>query len=100
MALTDKLTTIANAIRAKTGKTDAMTLDAMATEIESMSGSNTINQANIPDYIKTAVLDVANKVESVRKSDSIVFMAMSDSHHIGTQSNGWGTLMNKSNLHA
>lgn len=100
MALTDKLTAIANAIRAKTGKTDAMTLDAMATEIESMSGSNTINQANIPDYIKTAVLDVANKVESVRKSDSIVFMAMSDSHHVGTQSNGWGPLMNKSNLHA
>ena len=33
MALTDKLTTIADAIRDKTGGTEAMTLDQMATEI-------------------------------------------------------------------
>lgn len=34
MALTDKLTAIADAIRSKTGKTDALTLDAMPGEIE------------------------------------------------------------------
>ena len=39
MALTDKLTAIADAIRAKTGKTNAMTLDEMASEISSISGS-------------------------------------------------------------
>lgn len=33
MALTDKLTAIADAIRGKTGKTEEMTLDQMATEI-------------------------------------------------------------------
>ena len=33
MALTDKLVAIADAIRGKTGKTDALTLDQMATEI-------------------------------------------------------------------
>lgn len=33
MAITDKLTAIADAIRGKTGKTDALTLDQMATEI-------------------------------------------------------------------
>lgn len=33
MALTDKLTNIADAIRGKTGKTEEMTLDQMATEI-------------------------------------------------------------------
>ena len=33
MALTDKLSAIANAIRSKTGGTDALTLDQMATEI-------------------------------------------------------------------
>ena len=33
MALTDKLTSIADAIRGKTGKTEEMTLDQMATEI-------------------------------------------------------------------
>lgn len=37
MALTNKLTAIANAIRAKTGKIEAMTLDQMPIEIESIS---------------------------------------------------------------
>ena len=36
MALTDKLSAIGNAIRAKTGKTDKLTLDEMPTEIESI----------------------------------------------------------------
>lgn len=39
MALTDKLTAIADAIRAKTGKSDAMTLEQMPGEIEGISGS-------------------------------------------------------------
>lgn len=34
MALTDKLTAIADAIRSKTGKTEAMTMEQMVTEIE------------------------------------------------------------------
>lgn len=38
MALTDKLTAIANAIRAKTGKVATMTLAEMPTEIASISG--------------------------------------------------------------
>ena len=38
MALTDKLTNIANAIRSKTGGTDALTLEQMVTEIEGISG--------------------------------------------------------------
>ena len=38
MALTDKLTAIANAIRAKTGKNDTMTLEQMPTEIASITG--------------------------------------------------------------
>ena len=37
MALTDKLTAIANAIRAKTGKTESLTLEQMPTEIESIA---------------------------------------------------------------
>ena len=37
MALTEKLGNIADAIRGKTGKTDAMTLDQMVTEIEGIS---------------------------------------------------------------
>lgn len=38
MALTNKLTAIANAIRAKTGKSAALSLDDMVTEIGSISG--------------------------------------------------------------
>lgn len=40
MALGDKLTAIANAIREKTGKTDKLTLDDMVTEILNISGSS------------------------------------------------------------
>ena len=36
MALTDKLTAIANAIRTKTGRTDSLTLDQMASEIDNI----------------------------------------------------------------
>lgn len=44
MAITDKLTAIADAIRAKTGKTDSLTLDEMVTEISSISGiSSTVD---------------------------------------------------------
>ena len=37
MAITNKLTAIADAIRSKTGKTDTMTLEQMATEISNIS---------------------------------------------------------------
>lgn len=37
MALTDKLTAIADAIREKTGSTNTMTLDEMATVIQNIS---------------------------------------------------------------
>ena len=40
MALTNKLTAIADAIRSKTGKTGTMTLDQMPTEIESISSGS------------------------------------------------------------
>lgn len=46
MALTDKLTAIANAIRAKTGKTGSMTLDEMVIEINSI----VVGEAAEPDF--------------------------------------------------
>ena len=39
MALTNKLTEIANAIRAKTGSTEKLTLDGMASAISNISTS-------------------------------------------------------------
>lgn len=79
---------------------DNLNSNNLPATINTITPSDIIKQSDIPDYIKTAAFEVAKKVENVRKSDSVVFMAMSDSHHIGAQSNGWGPLMNKSNLHA
>lgn len=107
MALTNKLTAIANAIRSKSGKTAALTLDEMPTEIEALSVEEIIKHAEIPDYVKEAALEVARKVRSVQTDDSIVFLAMSDSHYYGEQGESGvddyvdanGTQGNVSNLH-
>lgn len=47
MALTDKLTAIANAIRAKTGKSATMTIDEMPTEIANISGGGGITPVTV-----------------------------------------------------
>ena len=52
-------------------------------EVEA-SAADTIQHANIPDYVKIAVLEVAKKVAEVRASDSIVFLAASDAHQLDT----------------
>ena len=52
MALTDKLTAIADAIRAKTGKSNTMTLDSMVTEIASISGSGSSTVDNRRYFVK------------------------------------------------
>ena len=44
MALTDKLTAIANAIRAKDGSTATMTLDQMPEKIAAISGSPIVDE--------------------------------------------------------
>lgn len=49
MALTDKLTNIANAIRSKTGKTNSLTLDTMVTEIQSISGGGGGGGGELPE---------------------------------------------------
>ena len=49
MALTDKLTNIANAIRAKTGGTAELSLDDMVTEINDLSTG--------PSYVEVATED-------------------------------------------
>lgn len=53
MALTDKLKTIADAIRSKTGSTEELTLDQMATEIEGISsggGSASVAEKDVNFY--------------------------------------------------
>ena len=86
MALTDKLTAIANAIRAKDGSTASMTLDQMPGKIAAITTSDNIVHGDIPDYIKAAALEVAKKVRAVQTEESITFIAMSDSHQLDTSS--------------
>lgn len=87
MALTDKLTNIAEAIRNKTGKTDLMTLAQMPEEIANISSEELINHVDIPDYVKKEVLSLAKKIEQVKQNDSIMFIAMSDMHYYNGQKN-------------
>lgn len=84
MALTDKLTDIADAIRAKSGKTAALTLDEMPAEIEALSIEQ-LKASEYPSYVHSEVIEMVNKVRSVQKNDSIVFLAMSDSHYPADQ---------------
>ena len=88
MALTDKLTNIADAIRNKTGKTNTMTLDEMPLEIANITSDTSkilLSSTNYPEYVHSELLEIINKVRSVRKSDSIIFVALSDSHYPGDQ---------------
>ena len=65
MALTDKLTAIANAIRAKTGKTAKMTMAEMATEITNIPQTSTGEADGIIMRTATSITnDTATKVAS------------------------------------
>ena len=86
MALTDKLTAIANAIRAKDGSIATMTLEQMPEKIAAIKTADNIVHGDIPDYIKAAALEVAKKVRAVQTEESITFIAMSDSHQLDTSS--------------
>lgn len=44
-----------------------------------------INDSDIPDYVKIEALELYEKVQSVKKDDSIIFLAMSDSHYPAEQ---------------
>lgn len=97
------LTHTANRIRAKTGDTAKIVWDAdkgFGNAVDAISGSEKIQHADIPDYVKAEALSVAEKVKAVLKSDSIVFLAVSDFHHAGEQTDSWQTNINAGNLHA
>ena len=100
MALTDKLTAIANAIRTKDGSTASMTLDQMPEKITAITTADIISQADIPTYVKDEALSVAAKVKNVQNANTLTFFVISDPHHCASQSDGWAAQTNESNLHA
>lgn len=74
-------------------------LNGQAVRVD-VSAADAIQHADIPDYVKSEALAVADKVKAVLKSDGIVFLAVSDFHHAGEQTDGWQTNINAGNLHA
>ena len=75
MALTDKLTAVADAIRNKTGKTEVMTLDQMPVEIDGINtGGGQINTGTCS--VKIAVPGTGNyyfAYEQVESSGNIAY---------------------------
>ena len=82
MALTDKLTAIADAIREKTGSTAPLFLDAMPSHIRSIQTVSS-DTTGIPDYVVTEGKRVASGMISKRGSNSITAVLLSDSHDLG-----------------
>lgn len=82
MALIDKLTNIANAVREKTGVTSKLTLDAIPGLIRNIQ-SGTSEYPGVPTDIVTEAKRVASSINSKKTANSITFIVMSDSHELG-----------------
>lgn len=76
MALTDKLTAIADEIRLKTGLSDELTLEQMALDI---AASPSIAK-DIPSYVIAEAERVSEVVKSLQNENTLSFIAMSDTH--------------------
>ena len=75
---------IAAAIRAKNGGSTTYKIGEMAAAVQALQSADSIQHADIPDYVKAAALAVASKVRAVQTSESITFIAMSDAHQLDT----------------
>lgn len=76
MALTDKLTAIADATRAKTGTTNQMTLDEIATAINGISGGNIEVKSFVPAQaanVTTATIDLTNYINNIQDEFVMVY---------------------------
>ena len=75
---------IAAAIREKTGGTETYKVAQMGNAVRAIPSKDNIVHADIPNYVKMEALEVAKKVQAVRTSESIVFIAASDAHQLDT----------------
>lgn len=76
MALTDKLTAIADAIREKTALSDSLSLDQMVLDINSLQAPI----GDVPSYVLSEATRVANAVTPLLPSNGLCFIALSDVH--------------------
>lgn len=81
MALTSKLTAIADEIRGKTGLSDAITLDQMVLDIASIPTA----AKDVPSYVQNEAERVAVAVKVLQSDSTVSFIGMSDVH-IGSDS--------------
>ena len=87
MALIDKLTAIANAIRGKTGKADALTLDQMAMEIEAIENGSGVDylvqrlDGTLVSYESSEVTEIA--LSSFSDCTSLCYVSLPNATHIG-----------------
>lgn len=97
MALTDKLTAIANAIRSKTGKTKAMTLDEMVTEILNITTgsvpSDTITLDDGTELPKPTLKDGCNYAIIFKNSN---YYSMLETSNRFANVNSWISIANSS----
>lgn len=76
MALTDKLTSIADAIREKTALSDSISLEQMVLDINSLQAPI----GDVPSYVIAEATRVANAVTPLLGSNCLCFIALSDVH--------------------
>lgn len=81
MALTDKLTAIGDAVRAKNSQSGTRTLPQLETDILTLKSAP--NEA-IPEYIYTEAKRLAEVVKSRQTANSVSFICCSDLHEDGT----------------
>lgn len=97
MALTDKLTAIANAIRSKTGKTEPMTLDEMVTEILNITTgsvpSDTITLSDGTELPKPTLKDGCNYAIIFKNSN---YYSMLETSNRFANVNSWISIANSS----
>ena len=97
----ETLESIANSIRSKNGVTDTFTPTEMPSKIEDIADT-IFPHAEIPAYVKTEALSVAQKVaaKQAELSNQITFIALSDTHYAGEQVDEWQEYSNISAEHA
>ena len=97
MALIDKLTAIANAIRAKTGSTEPMTLDEMATAIANITTgsvpSDTITLSDGTELPKPTLKDGCNYAIIFKNSN---YYSMLETSNRFANVNSWISIANSS----
>ena len=95
------LKSIADGFRASRNTSWKLTLAQMAALAATpLEVEEQLHPADLPGYVRAEVLGVAQKVRNVLADDSIVYMAMSDTHYAGDEAGAWNREQNNvGNIH-